>query len=214
MNNPWVDVKVAEYEGHMKFIKQYDLLNRIFKEQIAEHQGETIVILGIGCGNGLEYIEPKTLIYGYDINNDFLNECRNRHYSLGKNLILNRIDLADKNIYIHSCDLLISNLVLEYIGLYSFIRIVRKSNPRYISIVTQMTLDCEKVISDSPYSDSLKLISSIREDIYPQELTNILDAIGFQLVNRQLYEIDLYKSFIQMDFVLKTLNLHFNIEKK
>lgn len=214
MNNPWVDVKVAEYEGHMKFIKQYDLLNRIFKEQIAEHQGETIGILGIGCGNGLEYIEPKTLIYGYDINNDFLNECRNRHYSLGKNLILNRIDLADKNIYIHSCDLLISNLVLEYIGLYSFIRIVRKSNPRYISIVTQMTLDCEKVISDSPYSDSLKLISSIREDIYPQELTNILDAIGFQLVNRQLYEIDLYKSFIQMDFVLKTLNLHFNIEKK
>lgn len=213
MNNPWTNIKVAEYEGHMKFIKQYDLLNRIFKEQIAEHQGETIGILGIGCGNGLEYIEPKTLIYGYDINNDFLNECRNRHYSLGKNLILNRIDLADKNIDIHPCDFLISNLVLEYIGLYNFIRIVRKSNPRYISIVTQMTLDCEKVISDSPYSDSLKFVSSIREDIYPQELTNILDAIGFQLVNRQIYEIDLYKSFIQMDFVSMSHNMQLNIER-
>lgn len=213
MNNPWVDIKVAEYEGHMKFIKQYDLLNRIFKEQIAKHQGETIGILGIGCGNGLEYIEPKTLIYGYDINNDFLSECRNRHYSLGKNLILKRIDLADKNIDIHPCDLLISNLVLEYIGLYNFIRIVRKSKPRYISIVTQMTLDCEKVISDSPYSDSLKFVSSIREDIYPQELTNILDAIGFQLVNRQIYEIDLYKSFIQMDFVSMSHNMQLNIER-
>lgn len=213
MNNPWADIKVAEYEGHMKFIKQYDLLNRIFKEQIAEHQGEAIGILGIGCGNGLEYIEPKTLIYGYDINNDFLSECRNRHYSLGKNLILNRIDLADKNIDIHPCDLLISNLVLEYIGLYNFIRIVRKSNPRYISVVTQMTLDCEKVISDSPYSDSLKFVSSIREDIYPQELTNILGAIGFQFVNRQIYEIDLYKSFIQMDFVSLSHNMQLNIER-
>ena len=62
----------------MKFIKQYDLLNRIFKEQIAEHQGETIGILGIGCGNGLEYIEPKTLIYGYDINNEHCIDCARR----------------------------------------------------------------------------------------------------------------------------------------
>ena len=200
MNNLWTDIKVAEYEGHMKFIKQYELLNCIFKEQLSAHQYKTIGILGIGCGNGLEYIKPNTIVYGYDINSNFLNECRSRYENSNYKLILNKIDLTDKKAEITSCDILISNLVVEYIGKYNFIRIINNSKPRYVSVVLQMTFDKEKAISYSPYIKVLQNISSIRTEIFPQDLTSTFDLVGYQLVYSKTYNIDQFKSFIRMDF--------------
>ena len=62
MDNPWTNIKAIEYEGHMKFIHQYELLNLIFKEQISELCFDTVGILGIGCGNGLEHIKSDTIV--------------------------------------------------------------------------------------------------------------------------------------------------------
>lgn len=202
MDNPWTDIKVAEYKGHMKFIKQYDLLNRIFKEQTSEYPYDTIAILGIGCGNGLEHIRPNTIVYGYDINSYFLDECHRQHEYSNYKLILSKVDLADKKVHVNPCDILISNLVIEYIGKYNFIRIINKSHPTHISVVLQMTFDKEKAISDSPYKNVLCHVSAIRTEIFPQNLTNILGSIGYHLVYSKMYEIDQYKSFIRMDFYI------------
>lgn len=200
MDNPWVNVKFAEYEGHLKFVKQYDLLKHIFKEQVLEYRYKTIGILGIGCGNGLEYINSNAIVYAYDINDDFLNECRSRYENKGFKLTLNKIDLTDKEAAIHPCDILISNLVVEYIGKYNFTRIINKSNPHYISVVLQITFDKKKAIADSPHIKVLQNISSIRTEILPQDLTNALHLIGYQLVYSKIYEVNQFKSFIRMDF--------------
>ena len=199
-NNPWTNIKVEEYEGHMKFIKQYDLLNIIFKEQISEYPYTTISVLGVGCGNGLEHIKPNTTVYGYDINRNFLDKCRNLYGNSNYKLILNEIDLTDKDLNICSCNIVISNLVVEYIGKYNFARIIKRCNPNYVSIVLQMTFDIDKAISDSPYKNILYNISAIRTEIFPQDLTKILDIIGYQLVFSKTYDIDAFKSFIRMDF--------------
>ncbi len=202
MDNPWTNIKAVEYEGHMKLIKQYELLNHIFKEQISERCFSTIGILGIGCGNGLEYIKTNKIVYGYDINRDFLNECQNIYGNLNYKLILNETDLTDKKTKIDSCDILIANLIVEYIGKYNFIRIITKSKPTYISTVLQMTFDKDKAISDSPYKRILNDISTIRTEIFPQDLTSMLDLVGYQLQYSKTYEINQFKSFIRMDYSL------------
>ncbi|KWW28056.1 MAG: hypothetical protein AUK63_2058 [bacterium P3] len=202
MDSPWTGIKVEDYEGHMRFVKQYDLLNRVFKEQISEHCFRAIGILGIGCGNGLEHIKPGTIVYGYDINDYFLNECNNRHGKLGYKLKLQKIDLTNKNARIESCDLLISNLVVEYIGIFNFTRIINKSKPKCVSVVLQMTFDKDKSISDSPYKQKLNAISSVRSEIFPQDLTSTFELIDYHLQYSKTYEISPFKSFIRLDYSL------------
>lgn len=200
MNNPWETIDATAYEGHMKFIKQYDLLNHIFKEQVSEFQGSVIGILGIGCGNGLEHVKQKTTIYGYDINTSFLNSCQNKYIEKDVNLILNKIDLMDRNANIHPCEFLICNLVLEFIGKDNFFRIVNKSRPEMISVVLQMTINKENEISKSPYTEIFKNVSSIMKEIHPQELTCLLDIIDYRLDNSIIFNLNQYKNFIRMDF--------------
>lgn len=200
MNNPWETIDAIAYEGHMKFIKQYDLLNHIFKEQVTEFKGSVIGILGIGCGNGIEHVKQKTTIYGYDINTSFLNSCKSKYKEKDVNLILNKIDLMDRNANIHSCELLICNLVLEFIGIYNFLRIVNKCRPEMISVVLQMTINKENEISKSPYKDIFQNVSSILKEIYPQEFTCLLDIIDYRLVNSMIFNLNQYKHFIRMDF--------------
>lgn len=200
MDNPWKNIKAIEYEGHMKFIQQHDLLNLIFKEQTSELCFDTIGILGIGCGNGLEHIKSDTIVYGYDINRGFLNECQKVYGDLNIKLILKETDLTSKDANLCPCDVLISNLVVEYIGKYNFTHIIKKCKPRYVSVVLQMTFDKDKAISESPYKKILNNISAIRTEIFPQDLTSTLELIGYKLINSKTYELTPFKSFIRMDF--------------
>lgn len=202
MDNPWKNIKTIEYEGHMKSIKQYDLLNHIFKEQVSEHSFKTIGIIGIGCGNGLEHIKADTVVYGYDINKDFLNKCQNLYENLDYNLILSNIDLTLKEIKINTCDILIFNLVVEYIGKYNFIHIINKSRPSYISVVLQITCGKDNAISDSPYKSIFNNVSTIRTEVLPQDLTSMLELIGYQFQYSKTYEINPFKSFMRIDYSL------------
>ncbi len=202
MDNPWTNIKTIEYEGHMKSIKQYDILNHIFKEQVSERRFKTIGIIGIGCGNGLEHIKTKTVVYGYDINIDFLNECQKTYGNLDYTLILNNIDLTSKDTKIELCDILIFNLVVEYIGMHNFIHIITKSKPTYISVVLQMTCGKDDVISDSPYKNILNNVLTIRTEVFPQDLTRMLELIGYQFQYSKTYKINPCKLFIRMDYSL------------
>lgn len=199
MISPWESIKTKEYEDHMKHCNQYDLLNQIFKEQVTENDYSVIDILGIGCGNGLEHIKPNSTVYGYDVNQFFLNTCHSRIRN-GNILLLNNIDLTNSTATIHTCDLLICNLVLEYIGLYHFIRLLNNSNPKIISVVLQVTINNSMVISESPYTDIFKEVSSIRSEIDPQQLIRILDKIGYELKRYKAFNIDQTKYLIQMDY--------------
>ncbi len=202
MDNPWTNIKTIEYEGHMKSIKQYDILNHIFKEQVSERRFKTIGIIGIGCGNGLEHIKTNTVVYGYDINIDFLNECQKIYGNLDYTLILNNIDLTSKDTKIELCDILIFNLVVEYIGMHNFIHIITKSKPTYISVVLQMTCGKDDVISDSPYKNILNNVLTIRTEVFPQDLTRMLELIGYQFQYSKTYKINPCKLFIRMDYSL------------
>ena len=200
MKNPWANITVSEYEGHMKFVKQHNLLNNIFKEQISGYEYNTICILGVGCGNGLEHIKPNTIVCGYDINDNFLTECRKRYENTNYELKLKQVDLTDPNVNICTCDMMISNLVLEYIGMYNFASIIEKSKPNYVSVIIQKTTGNKKAISESPYATVFDKVSVIQSEIMPQNLTMKMELMKYhQMINKK-YEISQFKSFIRLDY--------------
>ena len=85
MKNPWEEISLTDYENHMKLdtVKQLQALNTMMKDQFYRYPVNTIMILGVAGGNGLEHIKPDSFekIYGVDINKEYLKECTARYKS-------------------------------------------------------------------------------------------------------------------------------------
>ena len=198
--NPWKFVTPEDYEGHMHFLGQDVLLNSIFKEQVSDSSYNTIGIIGIGCGNGLEYIHPDAVVYGYDINEFFLETTRSRYSTSFKQLILKEVDLNYEEPRINSCDLLICNLVLELISLSCFINLIKNALPTKVSIVLQLADESENAISKSPFSSHFENLSSIWSSILPEDLISALYDIDYLNTFVQKYYINQGRSFLRLDF--------------
>ena len=200
MINPWKFVTPEDYEGHMHFLGQDVLLNSIFQEQVSDSSYNTIGVIGIGCGNGLEYIHPDAVVYGYDINESFLETCRYRYSSSFKQLVLRNVDLTQEGTSIDVFDMLICNLVIEFIGLSCFINLIKSALPLKISIVLQLADVSEIAISESPFSIRFKELSSIWRSILPEDLISAFYNIGYLNTLVHKYYINQGKSFLRMDF--------------
>lgn len=63
MKNPWEGIELSDYENHMKLdsVMQLQSLNMMMKRQFNQYQIETVAVLGIAGGNGLEHIDTKKL---------------------------------------------------------------------------------------------------------------------------------------------------------
>ncbi len=70
MQNPWEEIKLSDYENHMKLntVMQEQCLNAVMKKQFYRYPVKTIMVLGIAGGNGLEHIAShieKSVRCGY-----------------------------------------------------------------------------------------------------------------------------------------------------
>ena len=79
MSNPWENINLNDYEGHMSLQNVYQLqvLNEMMKEQFYTHDIKSAMVLGVAGGNGIEHIDPDKFqkVYGVDVNEQFLAEC-------------------------------------------------------------------------------------------------------------------------------------------
>lgn len=120
VSNPWKEIRLSDYEGHMNLesVKQLPVLRLILKQQLGSFEVDRVMILGVAGGAGLEHVagEQFEKIYGVDINETFLKECETRFEHLKPMLELINVDLMDETIVLPKADLVICNLVAEYIG--------------------------------------------------------------------------------------------------
>ena len=86
MSNPWENINLSDYENHMSLDSVYQLqsLSEMMGEQFYTYDVNSIMILGIAGGNGLEHIDKTRIhkVYGVDVNKDFLDECKARYTKL------------------------------------------------------------------------------------------------------------------------------------
>lgn len=120
-------------------------------------------------------------VYGVDINSSYLEEVIQIYPELDgllKCLCINLIEEADK---LPKADMIIANLLIEYIGYECFQKVVRQVKPKYVSCIIQINKE-NNWVSDSPY---LHVFDGLDQVHYQME-ENALE--------KAMLEIDYYAS--------------------
>ena len=155
MSNPWEEISLSDYENHMSLesVNQLQTMNSIMKKQFSDYPVKTAMVLGIAGGNGLEHVSSDKFekVYGIDINEGYLKTVEERYKGLAGILECLSIDLITEPEKLPHAELVIANLLIEYIGYEAFQKAVQKIDPEYVSCVIQINTDEAQWVSDSPY---------------------------------------------------------------
>ena len=120
MSNPWLAIALEDYEGHMGSdnVRQLEALSDLFLRSLDLCVPESVAVLGVAGGNGLERIDCGITkrIVGLDINARYLEAVRQRHGSL-PGLELHCADLAGQPLVVAPVELVHAALVFEHAGL-------------------------------------------------------------------------------------------------
>lgn len=199
MANPWLAVPLADYEGHMQApdVAQLHVLAELFAQALAYCRPNSVAIIGIAGGNGLDRIDPSITarIVGLDIHPDYLAEAR-RRFAPQLALDLHCVDLAAQEIYLHPVQLVHAALVFEHAGtdlcLRNALSLVAPGG--VLSVVLQLPSESAPAVAGSPFSSMQKLKAAFSL-VDPTWLCQNLAARNFQIVQESRHALPAGKSF-------------------
>ncbi|WP_242840755.1 methyltransferase type 11 [Butyrivibrio proteoclasticus] len=184
MNNPWEEISLDDYENHMSLdcVKQLQAMNEMMKEQFEAYPATTAMVLGVAGGNGLEHVrrDKYQTVYGVDINEDYLRTVSERYSNLTDILKCLNIDLTHNADQLPKTQLLIANLLVEYIGYDAFQRVILKVNPEYVSCAIQINTDDKQWVSDSPYLHAFDRLDEVHHQMDEKSLLAQMQEIGYK----------------------------------
>lgn len=203
MKNPWEEIDLADYENHMRLDSVYQLqtLNEMMKEQFSVYDTKIVMILGIAGGNGLEHIDRAKYhrVYGVDINQDYLRECQMRYPALKDCFTPVCADLTNHHAPLPQAELLVANLLVEYIGYECFQTVVQKVQPRFISCIIQINT-AASFVSDSPYLHAFDRLIEVHHQMEEKDLTHALRQIGYRQMGIQVRHLPNEKQLVRIDY--------------
>lgn len=203
-NHPWQDIDLRDYENHMCLddVQQLPKLNEIMKEQFIAYPAKTVMILGVAGGNGLEHIDPHIFdkVYGIDINSDYLAESVKRYPQLLGTYETICCDLSEADVILPEADLLIADLLIEYIGYDCFQNTVKRVKPSYVSCVIQINSDAA-FVSASPFRHIFDRLDEIHHSLTEHSLSEGMYAIGYHQRLRSELALPNGKKLVRLDFM-------------
>lgn len=204
MINPWEEISLSDYENHMKLdsVMQLQSMNQMMKSQFGAYPVSSVMILGIAGGNGLEHIDRKKFqkVYGVDINREYLTAVMERYSEISDILECIQLNLMEEVDRLPKAELLVANLLIEYIGYDCFSKIAKQVQPGYISCIIQINMD-DGWVSDSPYIHVFDNLDKVHHQIEEDSLIQTLNGIGYQLITRIENPLPNKKKFMRLDFV-------------
>ncbi|MEZ5399108.1 MAG: methyltransferase domain-containing protein [Bryobacteraceae bacterium] len=189
MSNPWLNVPLAEYEGHMSAatVRQLDALSDLFADALARTRPASVAILGIAGGNGLEHIDPSvtTRVAGLDCNPLYLEAVRRRH-ATRCNLTLHCVDLETDRPDLEPVDLVHAALVFEHAGagrcFETAVSLVRPGGA--LAVVLQLPSDHGHDVAPTGFA-SIQSLKDKFELIDPGALRLRLEQSGLRLAHER-----------------------------
>lgn len=170
MKNPWEEIPLTDYENHMKLdsVRQFQTMNEMMQGQFDAYPVSCVMILGIAGGNGLEHIQKEEFerVYGVDVNSSYLEEAARRYPHLDGVLQCMCIDLLNGVDKLPGADMVIANLLVEYIGYECFQNVIRQVMHKYVSCIIQINVE-DGWVSDSPY---LQVFDKLEEVHHQMEI--------------------------------------------
>ncbi|MCL5746520.1 MAG: class I SAM-dependent methyltransferase [Acidobacteria bacterium] len=199
MRNPWLSIPLSDYEGHMssETVRQLDALSELFGHALAYCRPESIAIVGVAGGNGLDRIDHAITkrIVGLDINPSYLDAVRQRHSAL-PGLELHCADLARQTLNLPPVRLVHVALVLEHAGLGQCLEnaLSLVDSGGHFSVVLQLPTEVEQGVGTSPYS-SIQALRRHFTLIDPAQFREALESRGFRLERQEKHSLASGKAF-------------------
>jgi len=200
MSNPWLNVPLADYEGHMDSpgVAQLRALSDLFAQALALCHPESVIILGIAGGNGLEHIDANITkrVVGLDTNPSYLDAAR-RRFPMLPGLELHCLDLAQPlSVLSTPAQLVHAALVFEHAGvgfcLDNAISLVGPGGA--LSVVLQLPSDSTEAVSSTPFA-SMRNLSAHFSFVNPSDLRQTLERCGFPLTHETRTALPAGKAF-------------------
>ncbi len=204
MVNPWKEISLSDYENHMSLdsVKQLQSLNLTMKEQFNDYDVNTVMIMGIAGGNGLEHVNVNKYckVFGIDINDDYLMAVTERYNDLSGVLECLNIDILNESNKLPEAEMIIANLLIEYVGYEAFAKAVAKVKPRYVSCVIQINEKEKQWVSDSPYIHAFDGLERVHCQLEENELTTAMNKAGYKLIKKIRDTLPNGKSLVRLDY--------------
>lgn len=203
MKNPWEEIPLSDYEDPMKLgsVMQLPALNEMMKGQLNAYPVSTIMVLGIAGGNGLEHISKDRFdkIYGVDVNPAYLKEVIHRYPDLNGILECLCMDLTEEADKLPRSDMVIADLLIEYIGYKCFQKVIQHIGPEYISCIIQINIE-DDWVSDSPYLHVFDRLEQVHHQMDERSLAAAMLEIDYHPIRTLEHMLPNGKKLVQMDF--------------
>ena len=205
MSNPWEEIALSDYENHMSLesVKQLQAMNSIMKNQFGDYPVRTATVLGIAGGNGLEHVSPDKFekVYGVDINEEYLKAVKERYKDLAGILECLHIDLISECGKLPHSELVIANLLIEYIGYEAFQKAVKRIDPKYVSCVIQINTGDAQWVSDSPYLHAFDRLDEVHCQMEENALITSMKDTGYRIILNESDPLPNGKVLQRIDFI-------------
>ena len=203
MKNPWEEISLDDYENHMSLdsVRQLQAMNALMKEQFEAYPVHTAMVLGVAGGNGIEHVRPEKYraVYCVDINEEYLQAVQERYAGQPAVQCL-RADLTEEADRLPDAELVIANLLIEYIGYPAFISVIRKVNPEYVSCVIQINTDEKNWVSDSPWLHAFDGLDRVHHQMEEGALTAAMKEAGYIGILRAEEALPNGKALVRLDY--------------
>ena len=203
-NNPWETISLSDYENHMSLdsVGQLQTMDSLMKQQFEAYPVQSAMVLGVAGGNGLGHVsrDKFTKVYGVDINADYLKETQRRYPQLDGVLECVQLDLISECEKLPNAQLVIANLLIEYIGYEAFKKALLQISPKFVSCVIQINTDTKNWVSDSPYLHAFDRLDEVHHQMEEKALENALGEIGYRRILRSCEDLPNGKALVRLDF--------------
>ena len=154
----------------------------------------------------MEHVDTEKLnkVYGVDINQEYLTITQKRYENLSDTLDCLCVDLVSEAEKLPQADMLIANLLIEYIGYECFKKVVTVTKPVYVSCIIQVNVE-DSFVSESPYLHAFDGLVTVHHQMVEQELQNSMNEIDYHLIQVLEHQLPNGKKFVQFDFYKQTV---------
>jgi hypothetical protein len=188
MTNPWLDIPLEDYEGHMALpqVAQAQMLAQVFGQALNRYMPASVEVLGCAGGNGFDRISPETThrVVGIDLHPAYVRRARERYDGRIPGLQLLAGDALAPDLIFPPVQLVFAGLFFEYVDpALALSRIRRCMLPPGGMLVSVVQLPSARVpeVTPSPYA-RLGTLSAVMHLVPPDELAKLAADNGFCLI--------------------------------
>ena len=205
MENPWLSIPLAEYEGHMALpeIGQAEMLAGELEFAVRQYSPKSVAVIGCAGGNGLDRLVESGIerIVGIDINPAYVQTVLRRFRSRIPGLELHVADIQSMLPQIAHVDLIFAALILEYVDVPMTMRSFQNlcaPDGALIVILQAASPNVEKT-SPSPYK-SIQLLAPAMRLLDQGDVQERAIAAGFSLASSRVVSLRSGKDFVVLCF--------------